>query len=376
MSDELTIRGSLEESSLPELLRSITKSKESAILTCKINEQVKSIYIREGQIIFANSNNTDDRLGESLLRYGKVTVRNLLDSTNLVRPGRRLGSILCQINAITPEELVEGIRSQVRDIIMSLFEASKGNYELMLMEIDTHEMIILNMSTEDIVFDGVKSIQSWSRILKGIGSFNGKLYPSDDANKILLNVTLSGEESHLFALCERGQFTIEEICNISYLSNFETCRILWAFLMIGALETTQTTPESQADRYVPSASSIDAELDLHDLVENYNDLYSYIYEFAFQKIGEEAEDLATRAMVQVQQAMPHVAKNLRLDTYGRLDFDSILMNLRPIPEGGRMELVSSALEELIYALLYEVGSYFGPSDQKRLTLELQKLRKR
>lgn len=376
MSDQLTIRGSLEDSSLPELLRSITQSKESGILTCTVHEYVKSIYLREGQIIFANSNNRDERLGESLLRYGKVTVRNILDCTNQVRPGRRLGSILCEINAITPEELVDGVRNQVRDIIMSLFQAAQGQYELLLTEVDTHEMIVLNMSTEDIIFDGVKSITSWSRISKGIGPYSSKLYPTEDANKIMLNLTLSGEESHLFSLCERGQFSTEEICNISYLSNFESCRILWAFLMIGALETSEAAVSRQASVLGSNSSAIDAELDLHDMVENYNDLYSFIYEYAFQKIGEEAEDLTSRAMVQVQQAMPHLARNLRLDTYGRLDFDSILANLRPIPESGRMELVSSALEELIYALLDEIGAHFGADDQNKLTQEVQKMRKR
>jgi hypothetical protein len=60
VSDELVIRGSLEESSLPELLRSVTRSRETGVLTCEIYEYQKAIYILDGQIIFASSNNTDD----------------------------------------------------------------------------------------------------------------------------------------------------------------------------------------------------------------------------------------------------------------------------------------------------------------------------
>lgn len=376
MEDELIIRGTLEESSMPELLRSICQNMESGILTCSVNEYMKSVYINEGQIIFANSTNLDDRLGESLLRSGKITVRHFLDGSKMVRPGRRLGAILCEINAITPEELMDGIRNQVRDIIISLFEASKGKYELVLKEVDTHEMIRLGMSTEDIIFDGVKSIDSWSRISQGIGSFNARLMPSEAADKILLNLSLTPEESHLFSLCQKGQFTVEDVCGMSYLTSFETCRILWAFLTVGALVAKEPVQAKAGEipAYVPT--SVEAELDLHDLVESYNDLYSHIYDYTYQKIGDEAEELAGKAMLQVRDSMPSLAKDLKLDTYGRLDFDAVLKNLGPVPESGRMELVTGALEEIVYALLFEIGTFFGPADQKKLTKEIQGMRKR
>ncbi|HJZ10692.1 MAG TPA: DUF4388 domain-containing protein, partial [Acidobacteriota bacterium] len=329
MEDHLTIRGSLEESALPELLRSVYKSKESGVLTCFIQECRKSIYIHEGQIIFATSTNFDDRLGESLIRYGKITIRHFLDATKNVRPDKRLGAILCESGYLPAEDLVEGVRAQVRDIILSLFHITRGPYELVLKNVDTHEMILLNESTDQIIFDGIKSIQSWSRISKGIGSFSSRLLPAQEAEKILFHLELTPEESHLFSLCAKAQFNVEEICGVSYLSNFETCRTLWALMMVGALEPVDASLEklSEADRNAPS--SLDFESDLHDLVENYNDLYSHIYEFVFQRLGEQADDLAGKAMTHVQLAMPNVAKDLTLDMYGRLDFDAILKNLAP-----------------------------------------------
>ena len=95
-------------------------------------------------------------------------------ASKMVKTGKRLGSILVNMNIITPEELVEGFRNQVRDIIHSLFRVTKGQYELALKDVNTHEMILLNMSTEDIIFDGVKSINSWTCISKGIGQFDTK----------------------------------------------------------------------------------------------------------------------------------------------------------------------------------------------------------
>ena len=278
------------------------------------------------------------------------------------------------MQAITPEDLVEGVRKQVRGIILSLFDATAGRYELSLKEVDTHEMIMLNMSTEDIIFDGIKSIRSWTRISHGIGSFTSKVFPALDAGKILLNLTMSQEESDVFSMCEKGRFSIEDVCSMSYLTNFETCRLIWAFLMCGILETA----ESRADETpLPAIYSTSArsEYELHELVENYNDLYSFLYDHAYERIGEKAEKLASSAMKRVEQSMPEIARDLQLDTYGRLDFDSILKNLAPVPEAGREMLVAGVLEEIVYSLLYEIGVEFGTEDQKKLTQEVQRLRK-
>ncbi len=376
MSDELIIRGSLEESSLPELLRSITRSRETGVLICQINEYQKTIYILDGQIIFASSSNPDDRLGESLLRNDRVSLRPLTDASKMVKPGKRLGSILCDMNVLSPEELVDGVRNQVRDIIHSLFKVTKGQYELALKSVNTHEMILLNISTEDIIFDGVKSIDSWTRILRGLGSIHHKLIPSSEAPKLILNLTLEPEEQHLFSLCEKGRFTVEEICTMSYMSNFETCKQLWAFMMVGALDAIEPLETDQVPVLPAAGASEDMEYEFHDMVENYNDLFSHVYDYAFQRLEDEAEAIAIKAMDQVKQSIPDLLKNLSLDTYGRLDSDSLMRNVSTVPVDGRMELVAGALEEILYALLYEVGTYFGHDHQKKLTDEIQTLRKK
>jgi hypothetical protein len=372
MEKDLTIRGSLEESTIPELLRSVCKNKESGVLTCFVREHTKSVFIEKGQMVFATSTSMDDRLGDFLLRSGRITVRGFLDATNFVRPGKRLGAILCENGEIAPDELVDGVRDQVRSIIISLFDALKGTYELVLKAVDTQEMILLNSSPEEIIFSGTKTITSWVRISKGINSYTSVLVPASDSDKALLNLSLGPEESHLFSLCEKRRFKVEDICGMSYLSNFETCRILWAFLLIGALEIQESAASGEVPRYVPS--SADLEADLNDLVEGYNDIYAHIYEYCQQKIGEDADGLAQRAIIQVQGTMPNVTKNLRLDPYGRLDFDVLLKNLSPTPEMGRFELVSAALEEIVYAMLSEVGAVFGSEDQAKLAEEVQKIR--
>lgn len=373
MDEDLIIRGSIEEASLPELIRSICKNKESAVLTFFTSDSQKSIFINEGQIVFATSNNLDDRLGESLLRFGKITLRDVLDSTDLVRPGRRLGGILCENEAINAEELVDGVRRQVLDIITSLFQTTMGRYELVLKKVDTQEMILLNMTTEDIIFTGVKSIQAWSRISRGISPLSGRWGPSSESARVLINLSLSAEESHIYSLCERAQFGTEEICSMSYVPSFETCRILWGFLMIGLVELLAAITSSASSA---KEAMVEEEYAIHDLVEKYNDLYSHIYDFAFQKLGDGAQQFSQRAINSVHYTLPNLSKSLNLDLYGRLDSDAILKRLIPVQREERRDLLIGALEEIVKALLKEVGATFSAQEEARLSKEIQEMRTR
>src|SRR5215475_9447542 len=92
--DDLTIRGEIETSSVPELLRSFLGSGETGQLTFRRGDVTKSISIHQGRVTYASSTNPDERLGEDLLLLGKITARQYLEASKMIRPGRRLGAIL------------------------------------------------------------------------------------------------------------------------------------------------------------------------------------------------------------------------------------------------------------------------------------------
>jgi len=121
-AEDLTIRGEIENSSVPELLRSLLGSGETGILTLRRGDLTKSIFIQQGRVVYAASNNEDERLGESLVMRGKITARQFLEASKLIRPGRRLGGILVEMEALDPEDLVPSVELQVREILMELFD--------------------------------------------------------------------------------------------------------------------------------------------------------------------------------------------------------------------------------------------------------------
>ena len=134
--DDLVIRGQIETTSVPELLRSLLSSAETGVLTVRNGEAVKSIFLLSGRVAYASSNNVDERMGEVLLVRGKITVRQFVEASKRIRPGLRLGSILVELGALEPEELVPMVELHVKSILMELFTWIAGEYTFVIKELE------------------------------------------------------------------------------------------------------------------------------------------------------------------------------------------------------------------------------------------------
>ena len=61
----------------------------------------KSVRVQEGRLVFAHSSSRDDRLGEVLLRQGRITLHQYVAAGRAISKGKRLGAILVEQGAST-----------------------------------------------------------------------------------------------------------------------------------------------------------------------------------------------------------------------------------------------------------------------------------
>src|SRR5262245_33816857 len=86
-------QGSLAERDFPELIHDLHRQRWTGVLTLTHVGIGKSVLVQEGRLVFASSSSPDDRLGELLLRRGRVTLRQFVDAGKAVGPGKRLGAV-------------------------------------------------------------------------------------------------------------------------------------------------------------------------------------------------------------------------------------------------------------------------------------------
>src|SRR5262245_25966117 len=123
-------QGSLAERDFPDLLQSLHEMRWSGLLTLTQVGVGRSVSVQEGRLVFASSSSPDDRLGELLLRLGRISLSQYLDAGKGVGPGRRLGTVLVEKGFLSPKELVKAVVEQTQEIIYSAFQWTEGQYRL------------------------------------------------------------------------------------------------------------------------------------------------------------------------------------------------------------------------------------------------------
>jgi hypothetical protein len=118
----------------------------------------RSIYFRDGQVVFASSSDPQDRLGPVLLRLGSVGDEDLTRASRQVKSGRPLGQVLVDEGLIGPAQLYEGVCAQVKEILLSSFEETAGEFAFLEGPTDEASNVKLPERTRDLLLQGLKRL--------------------------------------------------------------------------------------------------------------------------------------------------------------------------------------------------------------------------
>jgi hypothetical protein len=224
----------------PETVQQLHEQRASGRLEARQLGLVKTVTLDEGRIVFAASSDPDDRLGELLMRKGKITLAQYLAAGRDIGPERRLGTVLVEHGTIGPAALVRVVIEQVQEILYGLFQWTAASYRMIDRPAGDEEAITLRLSTPDILIEGIRRIESWSRIDRGVGGAEARYARVPDWRAELRGARALPEAGReLLEGLEDGS-SVSEICRDARgLSDFEVCRLVWALKVTGLL-TRQT----------------------------------------------------------------------------------------------------------------------------------------
>jgi hypothetical protein len=119
----------------------------------------KSIYFRDGQVVFASSSDPADRLGPTLVRGGLVGEAELERCSRLARGGRPLGQVLLDEGVLTSGQLYEAITLQVKAIFLGAFLETAGEFAFLEGVTDEQSQVKLPERTRDLVLEGMRRVE-------------------------------------------------------------------------------------------------------------------------------------------------------------------------------------------------------------------------
>lgn len=352
MSDDLSIQGDLAETTVPDLFRSLVRSAETAIVSLDTPGRNDVIYFSEGHIIYASSTDPDLGLGEILLRSGELNLQQFNNAMERIVVARRMGAVLVELGYLKPDELLRAVEQQASAIVLSAMSLRSGNYTIEFTAQWPEGIIALPLSTERLLLDGIRSIEYWSLILRGITRFERLLEAVAGAEMRSYALELTDDESHILSFFTQPQ-TIESVCARSYLSNFATCRTLWGLLAVNMLQDAESSVVHE------KRAATAGEYELEAIVERYNTLFQAIFNLVFQKIGDHIYDFVDRVVLHVSpEAFPYLS-GMNLVNEARIDFDQLLNNMIASGASDHANIVQNVLNELLAGWVFEVKSEFG-----------------
>jgi tetratricopeptide (TPR) repeat protein len=193
-----TMRGSLLEHSLPDVMRAIYTSRRTGELLLINDVTRRRVFFEMGRAIFASSNRKGDRLGEFMVRRGELSRTTFELASSALTRGRRFGRTLVEMGIIKEEQLAKAVRDQILTIIYSLFEWTTGEFEFVERAATNVPVDLrLNLSMADIILEGVRRIRDFAVVRRGLGDLNRLIAPAVDPLLRLQRASLKPQEEEL-----------------------------------------------------------------------------------------------------------------------------------------------------------------------------------
>jgi len=262
---EIALKDSTKKTSLVKVLVHINRNRKTGTLSLTTPLWTKKMYINTGDVIFSSSSYEDDRLGEMLLKAGKITVEQYDKSVEVLKAtGKRQGAILVELGYLTPKDLFWGVKYQVKEIIQSMFLAEDAQYEFSEDEVPSQEVITLKMSMGNLIYDSVRRIDSWTRIRNEMPDMSSVLRLSDDPLKLFQDIELTAQDKKILSLID-GRKTISEVIENSWMGSFEALKILYVLWSIGIFEIGELPTEKGPD--ISMAEEQDVSLSINEILQ-------------------------------------------------------------------------------------------------------------
>lgn len=253
----MAIKGSLKEASLPDVLQLLALGQKTGRLSVADRTNFGSIFFNRGRITYASIVNRPDRLGEILVKHGRLDPDRLASAIDLQAKDRykRVGQILVEQGWVSREDLEHFVRFQIEEAVYLLFTWAQGTFKF---EADVHPdpgEILVSINPESLLLEGARRTDEWSLIEKKIPSFD-LIFSVDRDHLATTDVGLTAEQQRVLPLLD-GRRDVTRLVEDSGLSEFEVGKALYGLISAGFVHRAG---RSQA---APSAEVTEARVEEH-----------------------------------------------------------------------------------------------------------------
>ena len=230
------MRGSLTPDALARVMRGLAFSRKEGVLHLSKDGVSKRIYFKEGRIVFAGTDDDDERLGEVLIRAGKLKRSDLELALQVMKEsGESLGKTVVEMGFTSTPDITRHALERTKAIIRSVFAWPSGQYSFEERDASIQEEMALELSATEMILEGIRGIEDPEVVRQGLGDLKAILRQPQ-------NPLVPYDEGSLSSSVEwilyqaTGVSSIEEIVASSPVDPNKTLRSIFALMAAGTLE--------------------------------------------------------------------------------------------------------------------------------------------
>lgn len=229
----MPLKGDLSTIGLAEVFQMLSLSQKEGTLIVQNEESKRCIYFsRQGISLLSSGQRRGVRLGDILLKHGKINAKQLDEALAVQKQGKSLiGEILVQRGYTNQEEIDRFMRTKIEDEICDLFMWKKASFEFVEgapppeFRDPLHHVTTLALDVNSLLLEALRRVDEW-KLMSGKVSGDEEIFVVDAMTKLELLRLLTDERKKAIVREIDGINNIREIGDLLAYSTFDVCRFL------------------------------------------------------------------------------------------------------------------------------------------------------
>jgi tetratricopeptide (TPR) repeat protein len=247
----MAIEGPLEELSIQDVLQLLELANKTGVLTVRsdrLNDEV-IVHFSRGAIVFGVRRRSTRRLGQLLIRAGRLTQRELDRALALQRtdPTRRLAEILLEMGSINEEELERQLRFQMEETIFEIMAWEEGYFKFEERTEIGEQRLLARVRVESLLMEGARRIDEWTRLESRVPNAEAVPVLAQPSERDTTPLELKPDEWEVLAEID-GERDVRRIAADLGRSEFDIAKIIYGLVSTGVVlvqERHSRVPELQ-----------------------------------------------------------------------------------------------------------------------------------
>jgi len=343
LSGEITAPGTL-----CDILALVAQTGWRGELSVLDGDDMRSVFVEQGNVVGAVTNVDDERLGSVLYRFGVITDEQRAQILTVTQAGKRFGEAAIELGVLKQDQIYFYIARQIEEIVFATMTIGDGTF-FFLDGFDESRLVSRHtVSANALLMDGVTRMDELRYFRQKIPSIEHIPFRTE-------NRGTPAEEFHAVYSAIDGKQSVGELGRVTGKGEFDTTKALYALVQSQHVSIHQPRVSGGPTSLVSSA----------------NDALRAIFRSAEQagKAAEVRENLASFAVgagvydILFRKAGP--------DESGAFDPETVANNSAVVAGSADQDnMLKQMLHEYVSFALFSAGAALGSGAEGELSKQV------